>query len=86
VDGEVAIVKGEEVLTTIGANTSFGELGLLLGQKRAAAAKAATDARVIELASWDLDRMVEEDPVWAARLYRVLAECLAVYLAKAISN
>ena len=30
--------------------------------------------------------MVEEDPVWVARLYRVLAECLAVYLAKAISN
>ncbi|MHC5009338.1 MAG: Crp/Fnr family transcriptional regulator [Planctomycetota bacterium] len=85
-DGEVAIVKGNQVITTIGANHSFGELGLLLGRKRSAGAAAVTDARVLELSIGDLDRMQEEDPAWAARLYRVLAECVAEYLAQAISD
>jgi CRP-like cAMP-binding protein len=80
-DGEIAILKDAEELTRIGPSISFGEMGLLLQRPRSASARAITDARVLELGQADIDRMLEEEPVWAARLYRVLGECLAEYLA-----
>jgi CRP-like cAMP-binding protein len=79
-DGVVSIVREGEELARVGANHSFGEMGLLLAKPRSADARAESDARVLELSRADIDRMLEKDPAWAARLYRVLAECLAEYL------
>lgn len=80
VNGEVLIHKGEAEVARVGPNHSFGEMGLLLDTPRSAGAKAAVDSRVLEMSREDLHRMLEESPIWAARLYRVLAECLAEYL------
>ncbi|MDJ0975851.1 MAG: cyclic nucleotide-binding domain-containing protein [Planctomycetota bacterium] len=80
VNGEIVIQRGEHEVARIGPNHSFGEMGLLLDVPRSAGAAAAIESRVLELSREDLHRMQEESPVWAARLYRVLAECLAEYL------
>lgn len=80
-EGEVTILKDGLEIARVGQSVSFGEMGLLLGQPRGATARAVADSRILELGQSDLDRMVAEEPAWAARLYRVLAECLAEYLA-----
>jgi CRP-like cAMP-binding protein len=85
-EGDVSVVKGGQVIAHIGPNHSFGEMGLLLGRPRAAEVRAVSDARVLELSRTDIERMMEKEPVWAARLYRVLAECLAEYLSQATGS
>lgn len=82
-EGDVAVLKDGQVIARIGPDHSFGEMGLLLGRPRAAEVRAVSDARVLELSRKDLDRMQQQEPAWAARLYRVLAECLAEYLSQA---
>lgn len=80
VNGEIVIHRDDVEVARIGPNHSFGEMGLLLDTPRSAGAKAGVESRVLEMSREDLHRMLEESPVWAARLYRVLAECLAEYL------
>lgn len=80
VNGEIIIHRGETEVARIGPNHSFGEMGLLLDTPRSAGAKAAVESRVLEISREDLHKMLEQSPIWAARLYRVLAECLAEYL------
>ena len=86
VHGEVKIHQGDEEIARVGPNHSFGEMGLLLDHPRSASASAATESRVLELSREDLARMMEQEPIWAARLYRVLSECLAEYLQKAAGS
>jgi len=81
--GEVAVIRDGHEVARIGESLSFGEIGLLLGQPRTATIRAVGDASILELAQTDLDRMMMEEPAWAARLYRVIAKCLAEYLTKA---
>ena len=82
-EGEVAILKDGQEIARLGKSISFGEMGLLLGRPRGAAARAIVDSRILELCQGDIDQMLEQEPRWAAWLYRVLAECLAEYLALA---
>ena len=79
-EGEVAILKDGKEIARLGKSISFGEMGLLLHRPRGAGARAVMDARVLELSQSDIDQMLEDEPMWAAQLYRVLAECLAEYL------
>ena len=80
-EGEVAILKDAAEIARVGQHISFGEMGLLLDQPRSATARAIMDSRVLELSRSDVEQMLEDEPTWAARLYRVLAETLAEYLA-----
>lgn len=80
VHGEVQILKGDAEIARVGPNHSFGEMGLLLDAPRSASARTAVESQLLELSREDLARMLDEAPVWAARLYRVMAECLAEYL------
>jgi CRP-like cAMP-binding protein len=80
IEGGVTITSKRGTLAQIGPNHSFGEMGLLLDAPRAATAHAREASRVLELSRSGLARMLQEAPVWAARFYRVLAECLAEYL------
>lgn len=78
--GEVAIERGGVEVARVPTNHSFGELGLLRDAPRSGAARAVGEVRLLELSRQGLHRMLEESPLWAARLYRVLAESLAEYL------
>ena len=79
-EGAISVVRDGTTIGVISANHSFGEMGLLLEHPRSADAVSATDGRVLELSRKDIDRMMEKDPIWAARLFKVLAESLAEYL------
>ena len=79
-EGEVAILRGPREVARIPTNHSFGELGLLRDAPRSGAARAVGATRLLELSRQGLQRMLVESPLWAARLYRVLAESLAEYL------
>lgn len=83
-EGEIAIQSNGVEVARIGAHHSLGEMGLLRDAPRAGAAVALTETRVLELSREDLHRMLLESPVWAARLYRVLAECLAEYFHRSL--
>jgi CRP-like cAMP-binding protein len=83
-EGSVSVERDGKVLGVIPMTNSFGEMGLLLGVRRSGDAIAAADSRLLELTRRDLDRMLEEEPAWAARLFKVLAECLAEYLHRAV--
>ena len=80
IDGEVAIERDGEAVGRVPPNHSFGELGLLRDAPRSGSARAVGDVRLLELTRQGLLEMLEEAPLWAARLYRVLAESLAEYL------
>lgn len=80
-EGEVAILKDADELARVGKGLSFGEMGLLMARPRGATARAIVDSKILELCRADLDKMMVEEPATAARLYRVLAETLAEYLA-----
>ena len=80
-EGEVAIIKDVEEIARVGTGLSIGEMGLLLGRARGATARAIVDTQVLELSRADLERMTDEEPIYAVHLYRVLAETLAEYLA-----
>ena len=86
IEGEIEITQGDTAVATLGENHSFGELGLLRDAPRSGGARAKTDARLLELSRQGLHKMLHEAPVWAARLYRVLAECLAEYFAATASK
>ena len=79
-DGELEVVRGDQLLAHVGANFSVGEMGMLLDRPRGGTARARKPSRVLELGREDIHRMQEQDPVWSTRLYRVMAECLAEYL------
>jgi len=85
-EGEVAILKDGQEIARLGKSISFGEMGLLLHRPRGAAARAVMDSRVLELCQGDIDQMLEDELRWAAKLYQVLAECLAEYLALAVED
>jgi CRP-like cAMP-binding protein len=82
-DGEVSVsIRGTEV-AHIGKNHSLGEMGMLLDLPRSGTAKTLVPTRLLEISRADVQAMLETEPVWAARLYRVIAECLAEYLRNA---
>lgn len=82
IEGELAVLVDGKEVARLASHLSFGEMGLLLHQPRTATVRAMADSTVLELTQVDIDRMVEEEPARAAHLYRVLAECLAQYLAQ----
>jgi CRP-like cAMP-binding protein len=79
-DGEVSVSIGATEITRVGKNHSLGEMGMLLDVPRSGTATAAVPSRLLEISRADIQAMLEAEPVWAARLYRVIAECLAEYL------
>lgn len=79
-EGEVLVAAGGKEIGRVGPNHSLGEMGMLLDVPRAGTATAASPTRLLEITRADIQAMQEKEPVWAARLYRVMAECLAEYL------
>jgi len=84
-EGELAVLRDGKEVARLTKHLSFGEMGLLLRQRRTATVRAIVDSRVLELGQADLDRMLVEEPARAAVLYRTLAECLAEYLTQSAS-
>jgi serine/threonine protein kinase len=59
-DGEVAVSKNQQLLTTLHANDCFGEMGSVSGHQRSAAITAASDVTLLRLKSSMIDRTAVE--------------------------
>src|ERR1700675_1680197 len=58
--GTADVIKGGEVLGSLGPGDVFGEMGMLSGGKRTADVIATSPMRLITLSKWDLKRISAE--------------------------
>ncbi len=58
--GTADVVKGGEVIGSLGPGDVFGEMGMLAGAKRMADVIATSPMRLITLSKWDLRRISSE--------------------------
>jgi CRP-like cAMP-binding protein len=59
-DGTADVIKGGEVIGSLGPGDVFGEMGVLTGAKRTADVVATSPMRLITLSKWDLKRISGE--------------------------
>jgi CRP-like cAMP-binding protein len=60
VTGTADVIKGGEVIGSLGPGDVFGEMGMLSGGKRTADVIATSSMRLITLSKWDLKRISTE--------------------------
>ncbi|HEX3510211.1 MAG TPA: cyclic nucleotide-binding domain-containing protein [Solirubrobacteraceae bacterium] len=58
--GTADVIKGGEVVGSLGPGDVFGEMGMLSGGKRTADVVATSSMRLITLSKWDLRRISDE--------------------------
>ena len=58
--GTADVIKGGEVIGSLGPGDVFGEIGMLSGSKRTADVVATSAMRLITLSKWDLKRISTE--------------------------
>jgi hypothetical protein len=82
VHGSVIISRGATKLATLGPREAFGEMAILDKELRSASATAAEDTTLLSLDRDSFDRVIEQNPVAARGVYRVLTERLRNTLAQ----
>jgi len=73
VSGSVRVVRGDDVLATLGPGDFFGELSVLDQSPRSASVIAQQPTTCLGIASWDLLRVLDEQPSLGLALLRALA-------------
>jgi len=58
--GTADVIKGDEVIGSLGPGDVFGEMGMLSGSKRTADVIATSPMSLITLSKWDLKRISTE--------------------------
>ena len=58
--GNADVIKGGEVIGSLGPGDVFGEMGMLSGGRRTADVVATSPMRLITLSKWDLRRISDE--------------------------
>jgi len=82
VTGAVIISRGTTKLATLGPREGFGEMAILDRETRSATATAAEPTTLLSLDRDSFDRIIEQNPVVARGVYRVLTERLRNTLAQ----
>jgi CRP-like cAMP-binding protein len=72
VDGSVEVVRGDDILATLGSGEFFGEMSVIDQQPRFASVRASQPTRVLAMASWDFLALLEADPKIALNVIRGL--------------
>ncbi len=86
VTGSVIISRGATKLATLGPREGFGEMAILDRESRSATATASEATTLLSLDRDSFDRVIEQNPVVARGVYRVLTERLRNTLAQVASN
>jgi CRP/FNR family transcriptional regulator, cyclic AMP receptor protein len=73
-DGEVEILKGESLITTIGPGGIIGEMALIDAGPRSATARAKTACRLVEITERRFMFLVQQTPHFALNVMRIMAE------------
>lgn len=71
--GSIRVVRGSTEIARLGVGEFFGELSVVDQQPRMASVEAIEDTRCLALASWDLLRLLEDDPALSLNLIRGLS-------------
>jgi HEAT repeat protein len=82
VRGAIKISRGQTLLATLGPREGFGEMAILDRDTRSATATASEGTTLLRLDRDSFDRVVEQNPVVARGIYRVLTERLRNTLAQ----
>ncbi len=82
VQGAIRISRGSTELATLGSREGFGEMAILDRDTRSATATAVSATTLLKLDRDSFDRAVEQNPVVARGIYRVLTERLRNTLAQ----
>ena len=82
VQGSILISRGATKLATLGPREGFGEMSILDKEARSATATAMDDTTLLSLDRDSFDRVIEQNPVVARGVYRVLTERLRNTLAQ----
>lgn len=86
VQGSVVITRGATKLATLGSREGFGEMAILDKESRSASATAAEATTLLSLDRDSFDRAIEQNPVLARGVYRVLTERLRNTLAQVAAS
>jgi len=76
VEGEVEILDGSVLLETSGQGSIVGELALIDDEPRSATAIAKTDCKLVAVDRRRFQYMVQETPLFALSVMKVLADRL----------
>ena len=74
--GELDILKGEILLTTIESVEIVGEMGVITGLSRSATIKAKRDVVLLEIQKLRLDKLMKDDIDLERKLYRNMLRSL----------
>ncbi len=74
VKGKVEIVKGTEVLNTLGPGDSFGEMALLDGFPRSVSVRAVEDTECLVMTRWDFTAELRASPSIALTMLPVMSK------------
>ena len=74
--GRVGVMHGNRMLDTLEPNTIFGEMALIDGAPRSAAAIASTDVTLVPVSEKQFLFMVSQTPFFALSVMRVMARRL----------
>ncbi len=75
--GLAAVAVDDRLLTTLGANDSFGEIGVLRRGKRTANVVALTGMRLATMTIWDFNEVSHAVPELAEQVRAIAEERLA---------
>jgi CRP-like cAMP-binding protein len=75
-EGEVEVIKGEQVEATLGTGKFFGEMSLIDGGPRSATIRTKTPVKTFSLTSWEFRPLVEGNPSIAFKLLEELSRRL----------
>lgn len=79
-DGEVAVTKGRDRLTTLGPNSLIGQIGLIDRGRRSAGCVARIRTRLLKLRCDDFDRLFTAQSQFAYKIVDALASSLCTQL------
>lgn len=82
VQGAVVISRGSTRLATLGPREGFGEMAILDRDTRSATATASEDTTLLALDRDSFDQVIEQNPIVARGVYRVLTQRLRNTLAQ----
>jgi CRP-like cAMP-binding protein len=72
--GAVEIRKGAKLISMVEPGSVFGEMGLIDGQPRMAAAVATAHSRIAKIGERQFMAMLESTPLFALSIMRLLSE------------
>ena len=73
IEGEAEVVSNGKTLGRLGPGDVVGELSLIDGQVRSASVRAVTDVHLLEIATDEFQKLVDQSPKFVRNLLRALS-------------